>query len=168
MKTKALFLDRDGVINEDFGYISSISEFKFIDGVFDALRGFMKIGYELIIITNQSGIGRGYYSESDFFKITEHMTEIFQNEEIEISKIYYCPHSPDALCSCRKPNPGMILKAIEEFDIDAKNSILVGDKQSDIQAGTNAEVGHNFLIGKDCVSLIDLYNKIKNKEISWE
>ena len=145
---KAIFLDRDGVINKEKNYLYKVEEFEFIDGVFETCRYFKNLGYLIIVITNQSGIARGIYSENDFIKLTDWMIKEFEKENVKIDKVYYCPHHPDftGKCSCRKPEPGMILKAKSEFGIDLKNSILVGDKNSDIEAGLKAGVGRSFLI----------------------
>ncbi len=159
MKNKALFLDRDGVINIDKGYVSKIENFIFCDGVFEALRYFQDLGYLLIIITNQSGIGRGYYSETDFLALSQFMKDELKKQNIHIDKIYHCPHEPEKNCSCRKPKPKMILDAIKEFDIDIKNSIMVGDKLSDMKAGFNAHVKKLFLIAEQKG---DFFENIKN------
>lgn len=145
---KALFLDRDGVINIEKNYLYKIEDFEFIDGVFDTCRYFQERGYLLIIITNQAGIARGIYSEEDLKKLTEWMIEKFSNVDILISKTYYCPHHPDFMdtCQCRKPNPGMILQAQKDFNLDLSKSILVGDKESDIQAGINSGINQNILV----------------------
>lgn len=145
---KALFLDRDGVINKEKNYLYKIEDFEFIDGVFETCRHFQDLGYLIIIITNQAGIARGKYSKQDFEKLTEWMVEEFKSKNIDIAKVFYCPHHPDfsGECECRKPKPGMILQAKREFNINLKNSILVGDKNSDIEAGIRAGVGSNFLI----------------------
>ncbi|QKF65089.1 D-glycero-beta-D-manno-heptose 1,7-bisphosphate 7-phosphatase [Campylobacter corcagiensis] len=143
---KALFLDRDGVINEDFGYVYKEENFKFMDDVFEVLRYYQNLGYELFIITNQSGIARGYYTKDEFLNLTKFMLNELEKEQIYIKKVYFCPHSPDDNCSCRKPKPGMILKAKDEFDIDLKKSIFFGDKISDMGAGKAAGVGDLYLI----------------------
>ncbi len=143
---KAVFLDRDGVINEDRGYVHKIEDFVFIDGIFEKLKKYQNDGYLLIVVTNQSGIGRGYYSEEDFLKLTKYMLDEFEKKGIKITKVYHSPYRPEDNAMCRKPNPGMLLKAKEEFDIDMKNSIMIGDKQSDMQAGKNAGVGKLILI----------------------
>jgi D-glycero-D-manno-heptose 1,7-bisphosphate phosphatase len=138
---KALFLDRDGIINVEKEYLHTVEEFEFIDDVFDTLRTAQEKGYLLIVITNQSGIGRGYYGEEDLLHLNRWMCEQFDNEKISIAKVYYCPHSPETTCNCRKPLPGMLLSAAKDFKIDFENSILIGDKESDITAGKSAGVG---------------------------
>jgi D-glycero-D-manno-heptose 1,7-bisphosphate phosphatase len=145
---KALFLDRDGVINKEKNYLYKIEDFEFIDGVFETCKYFQDKGYLIIVITNQAGIARGKYSETDFNKLTKWMIKEFEKQNIEISKVYYCPHHPDFTgeCECRKPKPKMILNAQQEFDIDLENSILVGDKNSDIEAGINAGIKNLFLV----------------------
>ncbi|EMY69600.1 D-glycero-alpha-D-manno-heptose-1,7-bisphosphate 7-phosphatase [Leptospira vanthielii] len=150
---KALFLDRDGVINEDFKYVHKINNFKFKSGIFDLCRVANVRGYLVFIITNQAGIARGYYTERDFIKITKWMLNEFWRKECNISRVYYCPYHPDIgnsiykrNSSFRKPNPGMILKAAKRFSIDLENSILVGDQNSDVQAGLNAGIRKNFLL----------------------
>ncbi len=145
---KALFLDRDGVINKEKNYLYKIDDFEFIDGVFETCRYFQEKGYLIIIITNQAGIARGKYKEEDYSILTKWMIEEFEKENILISKVYHCPHHPDfsGECKCRKPNPGMLLDAQKDFDINLKESILVGDKNSDIEAGIKGGVGMNYLV----------------------
>lgn len=135
---KAVFLDRDGTINIDYGYVRKIANFEFIPGVFDALKELAKTGFKIIIITDQSGIGRGYYTEEDYKNLTKYMVKEFEKSSIKIDGIYYCPHSPESSCSCRKPEIGMIKKAKEDFNIDLKKSYFIGDRTSDIQCGHNA------------------------------
>jgi D-glycero-D-manno-heptose 1,7-bisphosphate phosphatase len=147
LKTKAVFLDRDGVINIDKNYVHKIEDFEFVEEVFEVLKELLKRGYKLFVVTNQSGIGRGYYSEDDFFKLTKYMLETFESKDIEITKVYHCPHSPESNCECRKPKPAMLLRAKDEFNIDMANSIMIGDKKSDIEAGKNAKVGKTIFIG---------------------
>lgn len=145
---KAFFLDRDGVVNVEKNYLYKIEDFEFIDGVFETCRYFQEMGYQVIVITNQAGIARDKYSEADFVKLTQWMLEQFENEGIQIAKVYHCPHHPDfsGECECRKPKPGMLMSAKEELGIDMANSILVGDKNSDIEAGLNAGIKENYLI----------------------
>lgn len=145
---KAIFLDRDGVINVDKGYVYRKEDFEFAPKVFEALKYFQSKGYILIIITNQSGIARGYYLEEEMQSLHSYMQDEFRKNNIEIKKIYFCPHSPLENCLCRKPNPKMLLDAKLEFNIDMKNSWVIGDKESDVQAGFNAGVTNLILIGK--------------------
>lgn len=149
---KAVFLDRDGVINIEKNYLYKIEDFEFIDGVFDSLHYLQDLGYQLFIITNQSGIGRGYYSLEDFDKLTSWMLEEFSKKCIKISQVELCPHSPDENCICRKPKTGMIENIIKNYEIDLENSWLIGDKSSDIKCAKNANIlntiqvktGHEF------------------------
>ena len=145
---KALFLDRDGIINIDYGYVHHKDQFKFTEDIFTFLKLFQKKDYLFFIVTNQSGIGRGYYSEIDFQKLTIWMNEQFQNKSIHISKVSHCPHTPDAQCQCRKPHIGMIEDIIEHYDINLNESWMIGDKQSDIDFAQNAKIKHTIAIGK--------------------
>lgn len=145
---KAVFLDRDGIINVDGHYVHKIEDFQFVDGIFNFCRTAKEKGYLLIIFTNQSGIARGYYSEEDFLNLTDWMCQQFQDEGAPIDRVYYCPFHPEKGIGKyktesydRKPNPGMIFKARDEFDIDLSASIVLGDKDSDTDAGRNAGVG---------------------------
>jgi D-glycero-D-manno-heptose 1,7-bisphosphate phosphatase len=145
---RALFLDRDGVINHDGGYTSSIENFNFIDGIFDLCREAKQLGYLIIVVTNQAGIGRGYYTEEDFLKLTDWMCEHFKAEGAPITEFFYCPYHPEHGVGeykkdsyDRKPNPGMILRAAEKYKIDLAQSIMIGDKDSDMQAASKAGVG---------------------------
>ena len=149
---KAVFLDRDGVINVDYGYVYQINNFKFIDGIFSLAKKVVRKGYHLIIITNQAGVARGYYTEDDFIKLSTWMCEQFQLNGSPISKVYFAPTHPTEGVGKyrvsdyrRKPNPGMILEAARDFDLDLKKSILIGDKESDVAAGLCAGVGCNIL-----------------------
>jgi len=148
---KALFLDRDGVINIDKNYVHKIDDFEFVDGIFDLCRKKQNDGYLIFVITNQAGIARGFYDEDDFAKLTMWMTEQFEARGIVITKVYFCPHHPDfdGDCDCRKPKPGMILQAAKEFDIDLTGSLLIGDKKSDLDAGRNAGITNLILVTKN-------------------
>ena len=135
---KAIFLDRDGTINVEKNYLYKIEDFEFLPGVINALRKLQEAGFLLIVITNQSGIGRGYYTESDFKILNDWMIVSLQQEGIFISAVYYCPHLPDAKvlkyrtdCECRKPKLGMYRQAIKDFDIDLSHSYAIGDKIRD-------------------------------------
>jgi len=143
---KVIFLDRDGVINHEVGYLYKRSDFKFVDGVFNACNHFQSLGYKLIIVTNQSGIGRGYYQETDFHKLTKWMLEQFYNQGIDIFDVFYCPHGPSSLCACRKPQPGMFLEARNKYGIDMKKSWMIGDKEGDIEAANAAGIDNTILV----------------------
>ncbi len=149
--SKAIFLDRDGVINIDKQYVCKIEDFEFIDGIFDLLRYLQKLGYILIIVTNQSGIGRGYYTQEDFDLLTSWMLERLQKESIDIKKVFHCSCAPEDLCQCRKPNPKMLLDAQKEFSLNLSSSWMIGDKKTDIDAGKNAKVGKTIFVSRsDC------------------
>ncbi len=162
---RALFLDRDGVINVELNYLYKIKDFKFLDGIFELCRYYQNLGYLIIIVTNQSGIARGYYSESDFEKLTLWMIREFAKEGIKITKVYYCPHHSEisGKCSCRKPEPGMILEAQKEFDIDLNNSILVGDKERDIEAALSAGIKESYLFDEEKLHKTSKATKIVSK-----
>ena len=146
-KNKALFLDRDGVINKEKNYVFKIEDFEFIDGIFDFCEYFLRKDYLIFVITNQAGIARGFYTPDDYSTLTDWMVAQFSKRNIYISKVYHCPHHPDITgpCDCRKPNPGMILQAAEEFNLDLKDSVLVGDYEHDLKAGENAGILKNYL-----------------------
>ena len=147
MKKRALFLDRDGIINVDHGYVYKIDDFEFTEGIFDLVKLFTDARYMIFIITNQSGIGRGYYSENDFSTLTEWMIKEFKNKNITIQEVYRCPHSPEEKCHCRKPEIGMIEEAISAFSVDLSESWMIGDKQSDMDLALNAGIEHSVAIG---------------------
>jgi len=144
---KALFLDRDGVVNVEKEYLYKIEDFEFIDGIFELCKHYQDLEYKIFIVTNQSGIARKYYSEEDYKHLTNWMLQEFKKRNITIDKVYHCPHHPDinAECSCRKPEPGMILQAKKEFDIDLTHSLMVGDKERDIEAALNAGINKTYL-----------------------
>lgn len=141
MKRPALFLDRDGVLNVDHGYVFRCEDFEPVEGVFDALRLAKQRGYLLIVVTNQSGIGRGYFTQSDYDTLETHIRRLFAEEGAELDEIYHCPHRPDDDCDCRKPSPGMILRAAQDYDIDLSASVMIGDKASDAEAARAACIG---------------------------
>ncbi|MGE4456334.1 MAG: D-glycero-beta-D-manno-heptose 1,7-bisphosphate 7-phosphatase [Arcobacteraceae bacterium] len=168
---KAVFIDRDGVINVEKDYVYKIEDFEFIDGVFESCRYLQELGYMLVVITNQSGIGRGYYTQSDFENLTAWMIEEFAKNGVNVTHVYHCPHSPKEECSCRKPKTGMIDTAVEEFDIDVSKSYLIGDKVSDIECAKNAKIktsihvksGHSFdESDSNADFIIDSIKEIKN------
>ena len=153
MSNKAVFLDRDGVINVDHAYVYKPQDFEFIDGVFAACAEFVKQGFRLIVVTNQSGIARGYYTEAQFAELSEWMQAQFVAHNINIDAIYYCPHHPkkglgDYLqdCDCRKPQPGMLQRGIEAFDLDPSQCVMVGDKHGDMVAAKRCNIGTKVLV----------------------
>ena len=147
-KNKALFLDRDGTLNAEKNYVYKIQDFEFLPGILDLLQHFQQKGFLLIVVTNQSGIARGFYTEKDFLLLTNWMIAELKKQKVNIAKVYFCPHHPDFSgdCNCRKPKPGLILEAIKEFNLNPRESILVGDKDTDILAGINAGIGKNLYI----------------------
>jgi len=153
---KALFLDRDGVINIEKNYLHKIEDFEFIEGIFELCEYFRDAGYKIFIVTNQSGIARKYYTQSQFDILSTWLVNEFSKKNIDIKHIYFCPHHPDISgeCSCRKPKPGMLLSAQSEFNINLKESILIGDKERDIEAGLNAGLLESYLFNdsKDITS----------------
>lgn len=137
---KALFLDRDGVINVDHGYVHTPEDTEWVPGIFELCAKARRAGYLLVVVTNQAGIARGYYSVDEFLVYTRWVHEQFALEGSPLAATYFCPHHADFTsdCWCRKPKPGMLLSAISFFEIDIGQSILVGDKQTDITAGVAA------------------------------
>jgi D-glycero-D-manno-heptose 1,7-bisphosphate phosphatase len=153
---RAAFVDRDGVLNQDLGYVGRVEDFHWLPGAIDALRRLQDTGRALVVITNQSGIARGYYSEADFEHLSAHMRRELEAHGVRLDAIEHCPHLPDAPvaayrrdCDCRKPAPGMILRAARRLGIDLGESWLFGDKPGDIAAGRAAGVGRCWLIGSD-------------------
>lgn len=152
MSLPAVFFDRDGVINVNHGYVHTREAFDFIDGIFDVARQAFEQNYILVVITNQAGIGRGYYTEEQFHQLTDWMCEQFSAVGASISRVYFSPYHPTAGIGeylkddySRKPHPGMILQAQKDLAIDLSCSVLIGDNVSDIQAGNAAGVGTNLL-----------------------
>ncbi|GAA6205755.1 D-glycero-beta-D-manno-heptose 1,7-bisphosphate 7-phosphatase [Thalassotalea sp. SU-HH00458] len=150
---KALFLDRDGIINVDHGYVYQKENFEFTDGIFELCLEASNKGYKLIVITNQSGIGRGKYTVDQFKELTHWMTDQFKAKNIDIDDVYFCPHHPTKgineylkVCECRKPKPGLILKAAKKYDIDLKHSVFIGDKGSDMEAAAAAGINNRILL----------------------
>lgn len=152
MKRAALFLDRDGVINVDHGYVHAAEAFEFIPGIFDLVRTANELAYCVVVVTNQAGIGRGYYTEEQFGALTGWMTGEFARRGARIDAVYFCPFHPEhgvgeyrRESEFRKPGPGMLLQAMRELDLDPAGSLMVGDKASDIQAARAAGVPAAFL-----------------------
>ncbi|MBN2862287.1 MAG: HAD family hydrolase [Bacteroidales bacterium] len=139
---KALFLDRDGVINMDNVHVFRKENFVSNEEIFAICRKYIDAGFIILVVTNQAGIAKGLYTEDDFIRLTKWMVKQFRKRGITISKVYHCPHHQDVtgLCECRKPNPGMLLKAIEEFDLNIAECELIGDKETDMEAGRRAGI----------------------------
>ena len=137
-RKKAVFLDRDGTICEEKNYLSDPDELELFSFAAEAIKLFRESGYLVIIITNQSGIGRGYFNEDDLDRISQKMFDQLDSEGARIDAIYYCPHAPEDNCDCRKPKTKMIKNACKDFPIDLANSWIIGDKAIDIQTGINA------------------------------
>lgn len=155
---KAIFLDRDGVINRDPGfgdYVKSWDEFEFLPGAIDAIKRLNKHGYEIFVISNQAGVGKGIYSQKALDEITKNMLKEIEGDGGRIRSITYCTHRPDEDCECRKPNTGMIKKATKGMWIDFKNTYFIGDSRLDIGAGRNA----------GCKTILLLTGKEEPKEI---
>lgn len=150
---KAVFLDRDGVINQDHAYVHRWEDFEFIPGAIEAMRQLKQAGYALVIVTNQSGIARGYYTEAQYQALTARMQQALTDAGAAVDAVYHCPHHPQGAvaalatnCNCRKPAPGMILRAAQELNLSLANSLLVGDKRSDIEAARTAGVGRTYQV----------------------
>ncbi len=144
---KVVFLDRDGVINADSpDYIKSWGEFRFLPGSLDAIRRLTEGGFAVIVITNQSAVGRGMISEETLRDIHRRMRKAITESGGEITDIFYCPHRPDEECGCRKPKPGMIMEAARRYDIDLSAAWMIGDSAKDIECGRNAGCGRTILV----------------------
>lgn len=144
---RAAFLDRDGVLNVDKGYVSRVDDFEWIAGAIEAVRRLNEAGYLVVVATNQSGIARQYYTEADFTALMAWMRRELVSRGARLDGVYHCPHHIDGSevafaidCDCRKPKPGMLLRAIKDLDIDPKRSFLIGDKEADMEAANAAGV----------------------------
>lgn len=152
----AAFLDRDGVINVDHGYVYQREDFEFVPGVLEGARRLHELGYALVVVTNQSGIGRGLYTEDDFRTLTQWMEQSFAAAGAPLAGVYFCPHHPTEAvgayrldCQCRKPAPGMLIRAAEELGLDLAASVMFGDRASDLQAAMTAGVARRILLATD-------------------
>lgn len=150
---RAVFLDRDGVINRDHGYVHRWADFEFLPGVLDAAARLSAAGWALVVVTNQSGIARGYFTEAAYLALTQKMTEAFAQRGAPIAAVYHCPHHPEGriaalavACDCRKPAPGLLLRARDELGLSLSESVMIGDKASDLWAARRAGVERTFLI----------------------
>ncbi len=150
---KAVFIDRDGTINEEVNYLYKPNDFVFIPGAVEAIKAFHELGYYVIVITNQAGVAKGYYTEADVNILHKYIDKLLAIEDTYIDAYYYCPHHPDGTvegykgeCGCRKPKIGMIEKALRDFEIDLRKSIIVGDKEIDVQTGRNVGIEECILV----------------------
>jgi len=150
---RAVFIDRDGVLNEERGYVCAIDDFRLLPGAVEGLRRLRAAGFALVGLTNQAGIAHGYYTEEQFARLTAHMNELLRENGVALDGFFFCPHHPAGSvarfrlrCDCRKPAPGMVLQAARELSLDLARSVLVGDKISDTDAGRAAGVGRTILV----------------------
>ncbi len=152
----ALFLDRDGVINVDHGYVHRAQDFRFIEGIFDLVRHANALGHLVVVVTNQAGIGRGFYTQAQFLALSAWMKDQFAASGCRIDAIYHCPHHPEhglgryrCDCDSRKPRPGMFLRAARELDIDLSRSVMIGDRPSDMVAAEAAGIRCRMLFQRE-------------------
>lgn len=152
-KLKVAFLDRDGVINKEVNYLHRIDEFQYTPNCIEGLKKLQNLGYQFIVITNQAGIARGYYTERDYHSLTGWYINDLKHKGIEILDVFYCPHHPEGIverysviCNCRKPQYGLLTVSSEKYSIDMNLSILIGDKKSDVVAGSSFGLTNNFLV----------------------
>jgi D-glycero-D-manno-heptose 1,7-bisphosphate phosphatase len=149
----AAFIDRDGVINRELDYVHRPEDFHLLQGAITGLQHLQAAGYALVVVTNQAGIARGLYSEADYEHLTRYMRALLREHGVELAGVYHCPHHPTAGigayrvdCTCRKPQPGMLLDAARDLGLSLPHSVLVGDKASDVEAGRRAGVRHCVLV----------------------
>lgn len=161
MKLKAAFFDRDGVLNVDKSYLYKIEDLEWIDGAKEALAYLTKKGYTIFVVTNQSGIARGYYTVGDMEKLHEFMAQQVAAAGGKIEKFYYCPHLPEGKvaeyaveCDCRKPKPGLILRAFAEYDIDKDAAFLIGDKPRDVESAEAAGIKGRLFEGGNLLNFV--------------
>lgn len=167
-KKPAVFFDRDGVLNVDHGYTYRQQDFVWMTGAIQTIRFFNEHNYQVFVVTNQSGIARGYYSEEDVVLLHKFMNTELNKEGVHIDAFYYCPHHIDGkilkyqkACKCRKPAPGMIHRACQDWSVDIENSFVIGDRTSDIEAANNAGM-RGFLFDGD-----NLYEFVKERIVPW-
>ena len=151
-ETKAAFLDRDGVINIDHGYVYKWDNFNFCEGAIEGMKNLLSCDFKIVVITNQSGIARGIFNEEEYLMLTKRYVKHLEMHGIEITAIYHCPHHPDFSafpnnkCNCRKPNPGLFNKAIRNFNFSLDKSVAIGDKERDLEAAKRAGIKRRFMI----------------------
>lgn len=153
---KAVFLDRDGVINKEKGYVHRWEDFEFVPGAIEGMQLLKDMGYALVIVTNQSGLARGFYTEAEYSALTEALRQHLERHGVKLDGVYYCPHHPKGTvhalavdCDCRKPAPGMLVRAARELGLSLPESILIGDKPSDIEAARSAGLRHAYSVDSD-------------------
>lgn len=162
VRRPALFLDRDGVLNEDRGYVHRWEDFTWIDGAREAIAAFNRAGWLVFVVTNQSGVGRGYYTEADVMALHRRMADALAETGGRVDAFYYCPDHPDAAepryrhpdPPDRKPNPGMLLRAMAEWPVDTGKSLMIGDKDGDVEAGRRAGVRARLFGGGDLMAFL--------------
>lgn len=150
--TAAVFLDRDGTVIHNRHYLAEPDELDLLPGAAAALRNLADAGFLLVVVTNQSGVGRGFFPVADLERQHARMHELLALEGVELAAVYYCPHGPDEGCDCRKPLPGMLLQAARELELDLSASFMVGDEERDVAAGRAAGVT-SYLLGRDADDL---------------
>lgn len=150
---KVAFLDRDGVINNEVNYLHKIEDFEYTYRCVDALKKIQSLGYKIIVVTNQAGIAKGYYSEQDYQKLTSWYVKDLAKKGVEILDVIHCPHHPEGIvdglgisCICRKPEPGMILSMVDKYNVNLSASVMIGDKVSDIEAADTAGIPVRILV----------------------
>jgi D-glycero-D-manno-heptose 1,7-bisphosphate phosphatase len=153
---KAIFLDRDGVINKDRSYVHRWEDFEFVPGAIEGMKKLQDAGYALVIVTNQSGIARGHYTEIHYQDLSKTLTQHLLERGVKLDGVYHCPHHPKGSvpalainCDCRKPKPGLLLQAAKELGLSMTDSVLIGDKPSDIEAARAAGVGRAYSVDSD-------------------
>jgi D-glycero-D-manno-heptose 1,7-bisphosphate phosphatase len=151
----AAFLDRDGVLNVDRGYVHQAEDWEWMPGAREAIRALNDAGFFVVVVTNQSGIARGFYGEPELAALHAFVAQDLARSGGRIDAFYHCPHGPDDACDCRKPLPGMLLRAIAEHDLDPRRSLLVGDRESDLQAAAAAGVQGFLYEGGDLRAFIE-------------
>lgn len=152
-KLKVAFLDRDGVINKEVNYLYKVEDFEYTLGCINGLKGLQNLGFKLIVITNQAGIARGYYTEAEYQKLTAWFTNDLKDLGVDILDVFYCPHHPSGVveeysieCICRKPRSGLFERAIQKYGIDIENSLMIGDKPSDLEAAKNIGIAELIMV----------------------
>ena len=166
---RAVFLDRDGVILNDKGYMHRSADLKFAGGALSGLKILADQGFALIVVTNQSGIGRGYFSELQYQEFNANFVGALAQEGIHLTAVYHCPHAPGpdgmALCSCRKPLPGLLLRAIADYEVDPELSFMIGDRASDMAAGSAAGIPCCIVISNNSIATGQgLISQVRNLE----